>query len=216
VCHRPVQKIGRLCDRHDEVECRTGHPLGHTVRVKELRPYLKRTSSYIKQHQHHPTIAEAIRRIAVMVYGERKRNLPPRPNATAHERLSGWFDRMERSAVPPEELLGIVAAMFLYQQAEPHAFRSSRHFRHQLAVRFIRKAPSPFSPLWRRGAGSKRYDRITVATRELLASKLEAAIGLPCLRMARALHHANNPYSPEQEAAIRAPLPSIQQKEERQ
>jgi hypothetical protein len=183
--------------------------------VGELKPYLKRTSGYIKQHRKHAAIAEGIRRISDLVYGARRRDLQLRSNATPHERLSGWLDRLERSAVPPEELLSIVAAMFLYREDQPHAFRSDRHFRHQLAVRFIRKAPAPYSPLWRGGAGSKRYDRISVKTRDLLAGQLERSVGILCLSMARVLNAATNPYSPQQEAAIRAQLPSIQQKEER-
>lgn len=207
-CHRPVQKIGRLCIHHDSTEKRTGHPLGHTVRVKELAPYLKLVSGYVRQNQAHPAIAETIRRTAELVYGARRRNVGRRPNATPQERVSGWLDRLEGKRVSPEELVSIVAAMFYLQEDQPRAFKSDRHFRHQLAIRFIRKAPAPNSPRWWEGQGRKRYDRITVATRDLLASMLERAVGLPCLRIAQTLHRANNPYSPEQEAAVRAPLPS--------
>src|SRR5688572_27240289 len=150
-CFRPVQKIGRLCDHHDATEMRTGHPLGHTVRVEELRPYVAQVTRYIKQHRKHAAIAENVRRISELVYGSRRRNVLPRSNATAHERLSGWLDRLERSAVPPEELLSIVAAMFLYQEDQPRVFKSDRHFRHQVAIRFLRKAPAPYSPRWRDG-----------------------------------------------------------------
>lgn len=207
-CFLPVQKIGRLCERHDETERRTGHHSGHTVRVGELAPYLKDASRYIRQHKDHPAIAEATRRITELVYGQRRRNVEPRIAATAQERLSVWLDRMERSAIPPEDLLSIVAAMSFLQEDQPRNFRSTRHFKHQCALRFLRKAPAPVAPLWRSGAGSKRYDRVTVATRELLASKLEAAVGLVCLRIAKILHQAMKPYNSEQEAAIREPLPS--------
>jgi hypothetical protein len=209
-CFRPVEKISRYCVHHDAVNKRTGHPLGHTVLVGELQPYLRRTTRYVKQHRHHAAIAEAIRRCAEVVYGQRRRNLPARPNATAYERLSGWLDRLERAAVTPDVLLCIVAALFLYRETEPHAFKSDRHFRHQIAIRFIRKAPAPHSPLWRSGAGSK----ITVATRDMLADLLERSVGVLCLRMARTLSAAVNPYTPDQQAAINTPLPSSSSKKE--
>ncbi|WP_162917320.1 hypothetical protein [Dongia deserti] len=208
-----MQKIGRLCERHDGTEQRTGHHSGHSVRVKELAPYLKDASRYIKQHQHHPAIAEAIRRTAELVYGSRPRSVGQRHNATPHERIYGWLDRLEHAAVPAEELLSIVAAMFFYREDQPNAFRSDRHFRHQLVLRFLRKAPAPVAARWRSGEGGRRYDRITVATRDLLATKLENTIGLVSLRVAMVLHQARNPYSPEQNAAVRTPLPTSKETE---
>lgn len=209
-CFRPVEKISRYCVQHDSVNKRTGDPRGHTVRVRELRPYVATVTRYIKQHWEHPAIAEASRRVSELVYGARRRNVGKRPNATPQERLSGWLDRLEGKRVPPEELLCIVAAMFLYREDQPHAFKSDRHFQHQLAIRFLRKAPAPLPPRWWEGQGRKRYDRITVATRDFVAAMLTRAIGVACLGIARVLAHAINPYTPQQEAAIRSPLPSPQ------
>src|SRR5690606_9576023 len=140
----------------------------------------------------------------------RLRNQSRSTIATPRHRLARWLDQLERAGVYPEELLAIVAAMHLYREVRPQAFKSDRHFRHQLVTRFLRKAPAPFIAVWRGGVGGKLYDRITVAVRELLAATLSQAIGLPCLNMAKAIHRTLYPINEEHAAAIRVPLPDYQ------
>jgi hypothetical protein len=110
--------------------------------------------------------------------------------------------------------MAVVVAMYMLQEWEPRAFKSDRHFNHQFAVRFARKAPAPPAYKWRDGAGGLRYDRITVGTRDLLARELVGAIGVPCFRIAKHLLTKPNTLTPEQRAAMRAPLPGESLKED--
>ncbi|HVJ44376.1 MAG TPA: hypothetical protein VM639_22940 [Dongiaceae bacterium] len=205
-----MQKFGRYCDRHDKRSELTGHPLGHTVRSSELKFYLKLTSGYVKNHRDHPAIAACLQWLNALVYGSRLRGLQRRSNATPWQRLYRWLDQLEQSGVCPEELLSVAAAFYLYLEDQPQAFRSDRHFRHQLAIRFLRKAPAPFVQGYRAGVGGRKYDRITVGVRDLLAKLLAESIGVPCLGMARAIHRSLYPVNPANKAAIMTPLPPYQ------
>ena len=69
----------------------------------------------------------------------------------------------------------------------PRDFKSDRHFRHQLVIRFLRMVRAPRVEMWGGGSAIYRYDRIMVAVRELFGQRLEARLGLLCLRMARIL-----------------------------
>ena len=65
--------------------------------------------------------------------------------------------------------------------------KNDRHFRHQLVIRFLRMVRAPRVEMWGGGSAIYRYDRIMVAVRELFGQRLEAHLGLLCLRMARIL-----------------------------
>ena len=69
----------------------------------------------------------------------------------------------------------------------PRDFNSDRHFQHQLVIRFLRMVRAPRVEMWGGGSAIYRYDRIMVAVRELFGQRLEARLGLLCLRMARIL-----------------------------
>jgi len=212
-CFQPVQKFGRYCDRHDKQAEVTGHPLGHTIRISELKPYLKPASRYIKQHKDHPAIAACLQWLNELVYGSRVRGLQQRLAASPQHRLYRWLDQLERSGAFPDELLAITVSLYLYLEDQPQAFKSDRHFRHQLAIRFLRKAPAPFMQGYRSGVGGRRYDRITVGVRDLLAKLLAESIGVPCMGMAKKIHRSLYPISPQHKAAITAPLPEYEQSE---
>jgi hypothetical protein len=123
--------------------------------------------------------------------------------------LEHWRSRLKRAGIHDHELMSVVIAMYALREHDPRAFRSDRHFRHQLALRFLRKAPAPPVLKWRGGSGGLRYDRISVGTRELLARELESGIGLACFRMAKLLITKPNTPTPEQQAAMRAELPPV-------
>jgi hypothetical protein len=206
-CGLPVQKIGRLCDRHDGIEVRTGHPLGTTIRAGHISHFVKQASRYILANKDHVAIAACLQWLQEYVYGQRTRAPEVRPNASARERLSHWLSRLKQAGVYDYELMAVVVALYMLREWEPRTFRSDRHFRHQLALRFVRKAPAPPVLKWRGGAGGLRYDRVSVGTRELLARELEAAIGLICFRIAKLVLTKPNTPTPEQQAAMRAALP---------
>jgi hypothetical protein len=209
-CGLPVQKIGRLCERHDGINQRTGHPLGSTILAGQIRPFVKRASRYIRKHKDHVAIAACLEWLREYVNAPRPHAPEVRRNASAGERLSHWLSRLKRAGVFDHELMAVIIAMHMLREWEPRSFRSDRHFRHQLAIRFLRKAPAPPVFKWRGGAGGLRHDRISVGTRELLARELEAAIGLACFRIAKLLLIKPNTPTPEQQAAMRAPLPPVQ------
>lgn len=208
-CGLPVQKVGRLCDRHDQTEQRTGHPLGSTIRAGQLSPFVKLASRYIRKHTDHVAIAACLAWLREYVDAPRTHLTEVRPKATPRERLAHWLSRLKRAGVYDHELMAVVVAMYMLRDWEPRLLKSDRHFRHQLAVRFLRKAPAPPILKWRGGSGGLRYDRVTVGTRELLAKQLESGIGFACLGIARLLLTQPNKPTPAQQAAMRKPLPPV-------
>jgi hypothetical protein len=208
-CGVPVQKIGRYCERHDGVNQRTGHPIGTTIRAGQISPFVKRASQYIRKHQDHVAVAACLQLLREYVYAPQSSVAHIHRSATPRQRLDHWLGRLKRAGVFDHELMSVVVALYMLREDQPHVFRSDRHFRHQLALRFLRKAPAPPVLKWRGGTGGLRYDRISVGTRELLARELESGIGLACFRMAKLLLTKPNTPTPEQQAAMRAELPPV-------
>ena len=132
-------------------------------------------------------IAAALRWLYDLVYGPRRRvEFLPR-NATPEDRLGRWLDKMKDQEVHEVDALAMITALYLHREAYPRDFKSDRHFRHQLVVRFLRMVRAPRVEMWGGGKAIYRYDRITVAVREMLGQKLEGHLALLCLRMARIL-----------------------------
>lgn len=94
---------------------------------------------------------------------------------------------MKARGVTPEEMLAMVTAFYLLQEWHPRAFKSDRHFRHQLANRLLRMVNAPRSEVWQAGERAYRHDRVTVGMRELLATRITSALGVTCLSMARVI-----------------------------
>lgn len=190
-CQRQTQKWGKYCEAHDNTNERTGHPDGYTVRVSTLKPYLDMASEFIRDHKGHPAIQAALRWLVVLVYCDRPPVNHLGQNAPPHLRVNRWLDKMKKQGIRPEEMLAMIAAFYLLREDHPRDFKSDRHFNHQLVVRFLRMIRAPWSERWAEGKPYRRYDRVTVKVRELLSRQINEALGLMCLRMARAILRPN-------------------------
>jgi len=177
--------------------------------VGQISPFIKRASQYIRANQDHATIAATLEWCRSYIHEANAPLTEVHRNSTSRQRLSHWLSRLKRAGIYDYELIATVVAMYMLREWEPRSFRSDRHFRHQLAIRFIRKAPAPPAYKWRSGTGGLRYDRVTVGTRELLARELEEAIGVACFRIAKLLLTKPNVPTPEQLSAMRGPLPPV-------
>ncbi|TVM36579.1 hypothetical protein [Oceanidesulfovibrio marinus] len=183
-CYAFRQKLGRYCEHHDRVNERTGHPQGRVIRKGELRPYAARAAEFIKEQHQHRGVQAALEWITELLHnaedpGElHRRSLPS-------QRVGKWFHKMHLAGITEEEVLATVVGMYLLRELDPRQFKSDRHFRHMLAIRVLRLVPAPFIQAWCQGEGRRLYHRIGVKMREHLADRLNAALGLLALRMAR-------------------------------
>ena len=103
-----------------------------------------------------------------MIHGPRRRVefLPNR--ATPEERLGRWLDKMKDQEVHETDALAMIVAMYCHREAYPRDFKSDRHFGHQLVIRLLRMVRAPRLEAWGGGRPVYRYDRVTVAVREML------------------------------------------------
>ncbi len=142
-CGLPTQKWGRLCSKHDKTEENTGHHSGRTIRVSELQPFLDLTRPYIRKNADHPAIAVALRWLYDLIHGPRRRTEFLPRNATPEDRLGRWLDKTKDQDVHEADALAMIAALYLHREAYPRDFKSDRHFRHQLVIRFLRMVRAP-------------------------------------------------------------------------
>ncbi|TVM18693.1 hypothetical protein DPQ33_04240 [Oceanidesulfovibrio indonesiensis] len=183
-CYAYRQKWGRYCEHHDRVNERTGHPEGHTIRKGQLRPYAARATEFIQEQHQHRGVQAALEWIEELLAnaedpGELHRSSLP------SQRVGKWFHKMHLAGITAEEVLSTVVGLYLLRELDPRQFKSDRHFQHMLAIRVLRLVPAPFIQAWCNGEGRRLYHRIGVKMREHLADRLNAALGLLALRMAR-------------------------------
>lgn len=175
-CYLPRQKFGRYCEAHDQVMQRTGDPKGRTVRRGEFEPFITAARQYFIKFQDHPEIAKRIRWIERLIWEAGPAPGRITPKSSAHDRLRLWVDQMRRQELPPIEILSMVVALYAFREWTPRAFRSDRHFKHQLAIRVLRMVRTP-RIVSRRGTEYLGYVRITVGVRALLGDALHLQLG---------------------------------------
>lgn len=210
-CGRSRRNFSSLCRHHDQVRDRTGHPLGTTVRKRDVKPYLKLTSRWLKEHRNHPAIEAGCRWLDALVYGNRPHVTSVNPRSSPEDRLLRWLDRMKEEEVDPVSVLATIAAMFMLRECEPRTFRHDRHFHHQVTIRVLRLTRGPRREWWACGRQGFSYDRVTTGVREHLWNTLRPPIGALCLRIARAVTAAYTPPPPPPSTlldGIRTPFPN--------
>lgn len=183
-CWLPVTGLSRYCDDHDRRNQATGHPEGRTIRKADLRPFVKLTAAFIDQHRSHPGISAALDWITARIADAKDPRYLSR-KSSPEQRVAKWLAKMRREGVDPKDVLAAVAAVYLLREYRPSAFKSDRHFDHQVAIRVLRLVPAPFVDRWTGTKVRRSYDWITVGTREHLSHRLKTALGLLSLRMAR-------------------------------
>jgi hypothetical protein len=172
-CGRPVDKVSLYCSTHDKCNECTGHPLGRTIRKGELKSFLGPAGAFIARHSEHAGIKAALEWITKLFReaAERERSYP-------NDRLAAWLARMHRDAMEPERVLATMVALHLHREFDPRRYPSDRFARHQLAIRVLRLVPP-------RKRKSYLRTRINVQTRERLAERLNRALGVLAIRIAR-------------------------------
>ena len=170
-CYNHVQGIGRYCHSHDEVDKRTGHPLGRTITEREVKTYRDLARSFIEGNIDHPGVEAGIEWLQRLM----KHAVAPHTitnNTPPQSRAAQWLEKMERECVDPIDLLATVVAMHVLQEINPRMFMSDRHFRHQLATKFFRLTVSPMRP------NGKSRQVIAVRMKDYMADRLNKALGL--------------------------------------
>lgn len=186
-CFRTVQKWGRYCDAHDDRCQRTGDPRGHTVTKGELAPCLSSVYRFLDENGDHPAIKGAYDVLDRLLQSAQPRRVWS-GSKSAWERTNNWLVHLRESHVEPKDMMATLVAIFLYQELSPEAFRSDKHFRHQMVVRLLRLAPTRRDPFTHR-----RKDRITVGVRDFLSERLcHSKLGALALRIAKHIAEDEN------------------------
>lgn len=161
-CYHYVRNFSRYCTRHDRVNKRTGHPEGKTVSLGQLRPYRDIARRFLDDNLDHPGVTNARDFLVRFLSGV----TPPRSigsRTPPWERLKRWRHRLWVSGVDPLDILAVIVGMFLLQYYDSRAFKSDRHFWHQIVIRVFRLS----KPNRDAGAGNTYHQRITVGEREM-------------------------------------------------
>ncbi|MGE4555566.1 MAG: hypothetical protein AB7D07_01970 [Desulfovibrionaceae bacterium] len=180
-CFNETHRFGRLCSYHENIEQRTGHPLGSTIRKATLRPYQQWAMSWLDENRGEEN--EALRKMlevleTILNQAKPMSILDP---GTPGQRLNDWLHALHSSGVAPLEIVATMTGMFLMQELEPGLFKSDRHFGHQVAVRVFRLAPAPTGR-----TGRQRYSRITTRTRDrFMELFVRSRVGANCLAFSR-------------------------------
>lgn len=200
-CFLPVSKFSRYCGRHDLINERTGHPLGYTITKGKLRPYLEEARRFLALHRDHPGIEDTLKWFGwFMATANPPSRIHTRSSASA--RFEWWRAALHKAGAAPEELLAVLLGMFLLQEHEPRAFKSDRHFQHQVVVRLLRLAAPG-----RDSRGRQQRNRITVGVREALAQiMVTSRLGGFCLRIVRQIEEERKRVSAEGLTGLEEPF----------
>lgn len=190
-CDYPQQKLGRYCERHDDTNQRTGHPLGKTIRASSIKPFVKMAKKYLEDNRDHPSIQGTLSWLYHLINDPSRRRLDYlSTRATPNQRLGRWLDKLRDQEVHELDALAVITAMYMTRELYPHDYKSDRHFLHQLVIRFLRLAPAPQQERWSDGKRMYRYDRITSGVRDRLGPLLQCKLSLICIQIARLLNRS--------------------------
>lgn len=194
-CNQPARNFGSYCRHHDTRNAQTGDPNGITIKERDTRTLRRLSERMIRHHQDHPGVKSALEFLRSLTeVASTKAPAHIHANSSPADRLDRWLSQMHKSSVTPEDMLAMVVAMYALREDRPGLFRSDRHFNHQLAIRFLRLTPAPFAgERWCAGTARRKYDRISVGTRELLATILIGALESLPIRMAEQVLKATKP-----------------------
>lgn len=175
-CYQHVNKFSRYCRYHDQVDQRTGHPLGQTISITQLKPYRKIAKEFLNANLEHPGIVNAqVWLVDYLSKATLPRNLSVR--SSPDERLQYWRHHLWIRGVESLDILAVLIGMHLLRYYFPQTFKSDRHFWHQLAIRVLRLSRSSIAP-----GGHRWHRRVTVGVRERFTDILKQsrlmAVGL--------------------------------------
>ncbi|BAE52853.1 hypothetical protein amb4049 [Paramagnetospirillum magneticum AMB-1] len=204
-CRDHARSFSRYCRRHDQRTTNTGHPEGTNVLRGEYKTLFLLAHQFITHHKEHPGIRAGLEWLGgMMADGRDPGTIHARSSAA--DRLGRWLHQMQTEGVTAEDMLATIGAIYALREWNPRRFLSDRHFDHQLAIRVLRLTPAPFSERWSEGKPKKVYDRITGPTRDLLSTRINAALGPLILRMGREVASAAQPRPQERLEGIDFPF----------
>jgi len=186
-CHLPVEKVSRYCRKHSHNRERYGDPLGRHIYKSELKAYKRLAAKYIAANRAHSAIAAALRWLHNLLYNSPAPPTHPNRRMSPQQRSLRFLSRLAKNGVTAEGTLCLIVALEMMREHDPFTFVSDAHYRAMLAHHVCRLAPGPFVAVWRGGIGGRKYDRLSVGTRNFLASKVISSIGLVALGAARAI-----------------------------
>lgn len=169
------QGFGRFCQVHDRKEQRTGHPLGTNLLKRELRPYLKLSTAFVRRNVDHPGISAATEWITQWACTACP--VTPHRHLKPHLWTHNFRHRFSLQAVEPQRLLSTVFAIYLYREHLPRRFTADRHFNHQVAIAVAKLAPGTD----RRGWATAD---VPVRARDHLSQTLNGALAVLAMRAA--------------------------------
>jgi hypothetical protein len=177
-CGLTVYRLSRFCRPHTRQADRTGSPNGRAVTRSELKPLWLASHRFIERHRDHPGIASALRWVREMMTETAKLPPPkPRTQANSPDALLGVLARpMVLHWDGPDDCLATVFAVFALRRFDPRLFKSDRHFRVQLASRFL--------SLPRRVVGEGKKGKLSMRLRVWLGARIEQTLGVLAERIA--------------------------------
>jgi hypothetical protein len=177
-CGLPVYQLSRFCRPHTRQADRTGSPTGRAVTRSELKPLWLAAYRFIERHRDHPGIASALRWVRELMT-EASKLPPPKPRTQANS-PDALLGVRARSLVlhwdGPEDCLATVFAVFALRRFDPRLFKSDRHFRVQLASRFL--------SLPRRVISEGKKGKVPMRLRVWLGNRIEQSLGVLAERVA--------------------------------
>lgn len=168
-CFNNVNKFSQYCKHHDQVNQRTGHPLGRTVTVGKLAPYKKIAMEFLDEQRDHPAVLSAGDLLINYLSQAKPRRYISR-NAPAWQRIEVWRNRLWTSGVDPiMDIMAVIVGMYLLQYYDSRTFRSDRHFWHQMVIRIFKLSKARKDA----GAGHSYHRRVTVRERDRFTQTLK-------------------------------------------
>jgi len=168
-CCHGVNKFSQFCKHHDQVNQRTGHPLGSTITKGQLSSYMDAAREYLGEHQTAQAIVSA-RNLLVNYLSNAKPRRYLSPKAPAWQRIEVWRHRLWVSGVDPVmDILAVIVGMYLLQYYDSRAFKSDRHFWHQMVIRIFKLSKARKDA----GAGHTYHRRVTVRERDKFKDVLD-------------------------------------------
>lgn len=183
-CGLTVYRLSRFCRPHTRQADRTGSPNGRSVTRTELKPFWLASNRFIERHRDHPGVASGLRWVRELMTEATKLPPPkPRTQANSPDALLGVLARpMVLHWDGPEDCLATVFAIFALRRFDSRLFKSDRHFRVQLASRFL--------SLPRRIISEGRKGKVPMRLRVWLGARLEQTLGVLAERVAEEIDRA--------------------------
>jgi hypothetical protein len=194
-CYLNRRRWSPYCSEHEERAKHQGHPHGTGVKLSEVRPYRDKAAEYIAQHRDHPRIARTLEKIERLIYSAPNTTPVITSKSRPPERVVFWLVRLKRAGIRPDEVLAMIAGMYLLREDSPCRFEDDRHWRFQTVRRVLRLIPNKSE---KRGDGHHASDRTTirVGVYELLGDHLVQVAGPTALEIAQVLHAALRLHQP--------------------